>query len=155
MSDIERQGVPTATRTGCGVGCGCDVEDVALKPLPMHKPFAKAAYELPEASPKQAFNLAADATFAEAQAIHGQRGTEYSDSWALGNVHAPVLKMSLREIFGFDPTPEELRVIMAASLVDVKDSRYLGGWKKDTALDGLNYRAAHAAWLTEYLDAKP
>ena len=131
--------------------CGCETE---VKPLPMYTGHTQAAFIPVPPAPKQAFNLAADKTFSEAQAIHSQRGVEYSDSWHLDNVHAPVLRMSLREIFGFDASPEELRIIMAASLADVKDSRYVGGWKKDTAHDGLNYRAAHAAWIDEYLSTR-
>ena len=107
------------------------------------------------ASPRQAFNLAADATLARCQVIHAQRGSEYSDTWALDNIHAPVLRLALRETFGFTATAEELRLITAAALADVKDSRLIGEWKPDNMDDGINYRAAFTQWMTEYKAKQP
>lgn len=123
----------------CGTDCGCG------------DPFDKAFRGgIPVVPQRQAFNVAADATLARCQQIHAQRGSEYADTWALENVHAPVLKLALRETFGFDATAEELRLIMAASLCDVKDSRLIGEWKPDNMDDGINYRGAFTQWMIEY-----
>ncbi len=154
MQDKSRAGVPATIGeevSECAVpGCGPD----CMKPLPMYvSPTTVKAAEFP--TPKQAFNLAADTTLGRCQTIHQQRGAAYEDTWDLNNVHAPVLRLALRETFGFDASPEELRIIMAASLCDVKDSRLIGKWHVDNIDDGINYRAAFAHWMQEYLDARP
>jgi len=113
----------------------------------MDSPVLKGTEE-----PRQAaFNAAADRTLTRAQAIHRQRGNEYQDSWALENVHAPFITHVLREVFGLSgASAEELRLIMAAALVDVKDSRMGGEFKLDTIDDGINYRAAFCSWMEDY-----
>lgn len=110
---------------------------------------------LPPPVKRQAFNVAADTTLNRCQDIHAQRGSQYADTWDLSNVHAPVLSMALRHTFGFNATPEELRIITAAALCDVKDSRLIGAWHVDNMDDGINYRAALAHWMQEYINSHP
>lgn len=101
--------------------------------------------------PLASFNAAAKRTIDRATAVHMQRGNEYRDSWALENVHAPFIRHVLREVFGVaNVTAEELRLVMSAALVDVKDSRMGGVFKLDTVDDGINYRAAFASWMEDY-----
>jgi hypothetical protein len=134
---------------------------VPLKPLPVYPTVndqilanLEASFPTPQVQdkPKQAaFNSAADRTLARAAAIHQQRGSEYEDSWALENVHAPFITHVLREVFGLTgASAEELRLVMAAALVDVKDSRMGGVFKLDTIDDGINYRAAFCSWMEDY-----
>lgn len=104
-----------------------------------------------EAPKRPAFNEAADRTLTRAQSIHNQRGNEYQDSWALENVHAPFINHVLSEVFGLaGANAEELRLLLVAALVDVKDSRMGGAFKLDTIDDGINYRAAFASWMDDY-----
>jgi hypothetical protein len=80
----------------------------------------------PAATPAPpAFNAAADATLSRAQAVHTQRGGEYSDSWAIDNMVTTFLDATLRDLG-------------------------VAAWKLDTVEDGINYRAAFATWREEY-----
>lgn len=98
-----------------------------------------------------AFNAAANKTLQRATEVHMQRGNEYQDSWALENVHAPFVTHVLREVFGLSgASPEELRLIIAASLVDVKISRMGGAFKVDTCDDMVNYVASFTTWMESY-----
>jgi hypothetical protein len=92
------------------------------------------------------FNRSVDATLAECQAISDQRGGEYQDTWALENLHAPFTRHTLRALggAGYQFSNEQIRLLVLAALIDVKDSRMLGPWKADTVIDGINYRAAYA-----------
>lgn len=101
---------------------------------------------------QHAFNKAADATRKDAGEICDQRGEEYMDSWALENVYAPRIR-AVMKLIGVERelTREELRLIMAAGLVDVKTSRWGGEFKYDTPVDEINYLAALAQWMKEYV----
>lgn len=97
------------------------------------------------------FNCAADATIDRVRAIYAQRGEEYADSWALANVSAPFVRATLRDAFGVeDADPEALRLLLVAALVDVKDSRMIGPWKRDSVDDGIAYRAAFCTMREEF-----
>lgn len=111
---------------------------------------------------KAAFNAAVDDILGGALQISDQRGGEYADSWALENQQTRFLDMVTGEILapkGGQTRPvgsefftkEEKRLIMVASLCDVKMSRMLGGFKGDTLDDLINYVAALRKWLGDYV----
>jgi hypothetical protein len=111
------------------------------------------------ASPKATFNRAVDDAFEKAQAISNQRGGEYQDSWAIANQSTHFLNATLRLIDTTEgyPNPtliskEAKRLIMLASMCDVKISRMLGPYKADTFEDLLNYLAAFMSLSTEYIE---
>jgi hypothetical protein len=57
---------------------------------------------------------------------------------------------------GLTNVPAEMkRLLLLASLVDVKDSRLVGPWKKDSVLDGIAYRAAYMTLRDEYEKKNP
>jgi len=107
--------------------------------------------------PKATFNAAAEETLAKALEICTQRGTEYQDSWATENLKTPFLDnlvAALRpqvdsrgEVFY---SSAEKRLIVLASLCDVKLSRLTGAYKEDTAVDLINYVAAYNALRLAY-----
>lgn len=95
--------------------------------------------------PKHTFNKAADNTIARANSISSQRAGEYNDSWSLEQLNTPWLDNLMRD---FPSTPvmherEYKRLIVMASMIDIKISRLGGGWKDDTPLDLINYIAAY------------
>jgi hypothetical protein len=98
---------------------------------------------------KAAFNAAIDATLGACLAISNQRGGEYMDSWALPNQATRFLDMIMREV-GDDRSPAAKRLIMVASLCDVKVSRTLGAFKEDTLNDLINYLGALRTWMVQY-----
>lgn len=117
-----------------------------------------------KAERKAAFNSAVDEVLGQAIAISNQRGGEYADSWALENQQTRFLDMVMREIEHKankqDRGPwtqfselgtDEKRLIMVASLCDVKMSRMIGGFKGDTLDDLINYVAALRKWLGDYV----
>jgi hypothetical protein len=89
------------------------------------------------------FNRAALSTLNESLAILDQRGGEYQDSWATENMQSPFLNNIFRE-FGVTLDKEQTRLVMLAALCDVKLSRLAGPWKRDTAVDLINYLGALA-----------
>ena len=109
-----------------------------------------------------AFNRAVDASVARTQAISGQRGQTYQDTWSEANLRTSFLDATLRSIaeqqghHGADIelaalTPAERRLIVVASLCDVKLSRLIGEWKQDHVDDLENYAGAWNTWMGEYL----
>jgi hypothetical protein len=106
-------------------------------------------------APKAVFNAAAEAVLAECSAICTQRGGEYRDSWHLDNQQVPFLDHVHREIgHGMPFSPEEKRLIVMASIADVKISRLAGAFKRDTYVDLINYVAALCSLLERYVEAK-
>lgn len=84
------------------------------------------------------FSEYADATLARVRATYAERGGQYGDTWReakFNNLRA-VLKLC-----GVTLGNPELRAIAAASLVDVKHSRMIGGYKEDNLIDGIAYGA--------------
>lgn len=106
--------------------------------------------EKPSPSATHTFNRAAERTIADAMAISNQRAGEYHDSWSLENLRTSFLDNLLRD---FPVCPKGMnnpnidkeykRLIVMASMVDIKVSRMGGGWKKDTSIDLINYTAAY------------
>jgi hypothetical protein len=93
---------------------------------------------------KQTFERCADATLTEVRATYAQRGEEYSDTWALDNRSSAFTAHTLRELAGIEMTPEELRLVICAALIDVKESRLIGPYKRDTLVDSIAYRSLYA-----------
>jgi hypothetical protein len=113
--------------------------------------------ETDEPVAKHTFNRAVDAAFAASQAISNQRAGEYKDSWSTDNQSTHLLDATLRLIDGTedlyalgDISKEAKRLLMLASMVDVKISRMGGPWKADSFEDALNYLAAYTTLAKEY-----
>lgn len=98
---------------------------------------------------KPTFEAAADRTLDDVRAIYASRGGEYADSWALENQVSTFTDATLRA-FGLTLSPEQMRLLQLAALIDVKDARLGGPWKADSMLDGIAYRAAYTALREEY-----
>jgi hypothetical protein len=121
------------------------------------RPDREPIEETDEPVAKHTFNRAVDQAFAASQAISNQRGGEYQDSWATENQSAHFLDATLRlidateDLYALgDISKEAKRLLMLASLCDVKVSRMLGSWKDDTYDDLLNYLAAYTTLAKEY-----
>jgi hypothetical protein len=99
---------------------------------------------------KHAFNAASEKTLNRSLAIGSQRGGEYLDSWHIDNQKTTFIDHVLALPLFYGHEREYKRLLMAASLVDVKESRMSGPFKLDTIDDGINYRAAFATWREEY-----
>jgi hypothetical protein len=99
------------------------------------------------------FDASVEETLAECTAICSQRGGEYLDTWDLENLIATFTRATLSAM-GVKLTSEELRLVMCAALVDVKDSRMIGPFKTDTIVDGINYRAAYSSLRRKYEEGK-
>lgn len=87
------------------------------------------------------FIRAATATIKEVAQTMQERGGQYSDSWgedATWNLTSSIVK----KYTGKDLSKEEMACIGLAVFIDQKYSRFLGGYKKDTALDLVPYLAA-------------
>lgn len=102
--------------------------------------------EKPSTVSTHTFNRAAERTIADAMAVSAQRAGEYHDSWSINNLTTPFLDNLLRD-FPICPQGaserEYKRLIIMASMIDIKISRMSGGWKKDTSIDLINYEAAY------------
>lgn len=99
---------------------------------------------------EHAFNRASGTTLRRSLAVSDQRGGEYLDSWHVDNQVTTFIDHVLKLPVVPGREKEYKRLLMAASLVDVKDSRMGGPWKLDTVDDGINYRGAFASWREEY-----
>ena len=96
------------------------------------------------------FERAADATIEHTRKIYAQRGDGYGDTWAIQNVTAAVTR-SLLDRFGIDGlSPQQIRLLLLAALIDVKDSRLIGTWNPDSIYDGIAYRAAFCTLRGEW-----
>ena len=96
------------------------------------------------------FERTADETIERSQAIYKQRGVQYSDTWALENLTTAVTRSVLQR-FGIQGLrADELRLLLLAALIDVKDSRLIGGWNPDSLYDGIAYRASFTTLRDEY-----
>lgn len=85
------------------------------------------------------FEESAKRTAVKCEAIYGQRGGEYSDTWALENQQTVFVDTVLR-MLNLSLSAEAKRLLKLGALIDVKDDRMLGGFKEDSLIDGVNYR---------------
>lgn len=100
------------------------------------------------------FNVAAMETLNESIKICEQRAGEYLDSWSLENLRTPYLDSIWNRLF---PMSEEFkfpkaikRLIIMASMCDIKLSRMSGSFREDTYIDLNNYNSAFCALRKEY-----
>jgi hypothetical protein len=130
-------------------------EAANVLPFPTPKPVAEDSASDSEPVAKHAFNAALDTTFERCGGVSNQRAGEYRDSWLPENMITTFLDHTLVAILGTDIagriTRTEKRLLNAATMVDLKDSRMIGPWKQDTVDDGINYRGAYAEWMERYM----
>lgn len=100
------------------------------------------------------FDTAASAILSEVTATVSQRGSEYADSWAVENMNTTFLSHTFRALGISERTREEMRLVLLAALVDVKDSRLAGPFKRDSIVDGVAYRACFGTLMQEYIDGQ-
>lgn len=102
------------------------------------------------------FNRAAMETLDESIKICEQRAGEYLDSWSLENLRTPYLDSIMHYpdlIRG--PMPLKKwdafrRLIIMASMCDIKLSRMSGPFREDTYIDLNNYNSAFCSLRKEY-----
>jgi hypothetical protein len=102
------------------------------------------------------FERLAGEILAEATSTFTQRGQEYRDSWDYSNLATPFLDFVYQYIATRQlpaASQQSKRLVAAASLCDVKLSRVVGGYKKDTFVDLINY-IAFLTGAIEELEAK-
>jgi hypothetical protein len=105
--------------------------------------------------PKATFERCADASLAATRETYLQRGREYDDTWAVEHQISTFTRQVLRDAFGItNPDPKAVRLLLAAAIVDVKDSRMLGAFKPDTIVDGIAYRALFLRLREEFASQK-
>jgi hypothetical protein len=91
------------------------------------------------------FIAAATNTLKEVATTMQERGDQYADTWGKdGCWH--LTKAVLKEKFSsiVDVDEETCKALALATFIDQKYSRFAGGYKKDTAIDLVNYIAALA-----------
>ena len=97
------------------------------------------------------FSRAADATLQRVHQTYSVRGDQYGDTWALPNINSPLTEyvLSLRRDQDYRAW---LRLLRAAVLADIKDSRLIGSSSSidDSLLDGIAYRATFTELLREF-----
>ena len=87
------------------------------------------------------FISSATATIKEVVSTIQERGSQYCDSWGKDATWL-LTKSVVKKITNTELTDEQLSTIGLAVFIDQKYSRFLGGYKKDTALDLIPYLAA-------------
>jgi len=89
------------------------------------------------------FISSATATFKEVVATMQERGSQYADTWGKdGCWH--LTKAIMKQYEGKEIDDEACKAIALATFIDQKYSRFAGGYRKDTAIDLVNYLAALA-----------
>lgn len=99
------------------------------------------------------FNIAAKETMDKSIAICEQRAGEYLDSWSLENLKTPYLDSILSQ-FNLEKSHELKRLIIMASMCDIKISRMAGPFKEDTYIDLNNYNSAFCSLRKQYEESK-
>ena len=77
-----------------------------------------------------------------------ERGDQYADTWGKDGVWH-LTKAILKKYSNTDVDDEACKAIALATFIDQKYSRFAGGYKKDTAIDLVNYIAALADKVKE------
>lgn len=91
-------------------------------------------------------------TMERCTSIFTGRGKEYGDTWK--DAQLLKLKSVFKELFNFTPDDEQLRIVACASLCDLKYWRFLGGYKDDNLIDGINYDAFLAEAMRKQKEKK-
>jgi len=89
------------------------------------------------------FITAATNTLREVAKTMQERGDQYADTCGNDGVWH-LTKAIVKQYTGSDIDDETCKVIALATFIDQKYSRFAGGYKKDTAIDLVNYIAALA-----------
>ncbi len=87
------------------------------------------------------FIRAATQTLKEVAGTMQERGNQYSDSWGEDAIWL-LTKSLIKKYTDKDLSDEELACVGLAVFIDQKYSRFIGGYKHDTALDIVPYLAA-------------
>jgi hypothetical protein len=89
------------------------------------------------------FISAATNTLKEVAKTMQERGDQYADTWGKDGVWH-LTKAIVKQYTKVDVDDETCKAIALATFIDQKYSRFAGGYKKDTAIDLVNYIAALA-----------
>ena len=89
------------------------------------------------------FIASATNTLKEVAKTMQERGDQYADTWGKDGVWH-LTKAIVKQYTGVDVNDETCKAIALATFIDQKYSRFAGGYKKDTAIDLVNYIAALA-----------
>jgi hypothetical protein len=87
------------------------------------------------------FISSATATIKEVASTMQERGSQYCDSWGKDGIWL-LTKSLIKKYTDVEIDDEAAKAIGLAVFVDQKYSRFLGGYKKDTAVDIIPYLAA-------------
>lgn len=87
------------------------------------------------------FISSATSTVKEVASTMQERGSQYCDSWGKDGVWL-LTKSLIKKYTNVEVDDEAAKAIGLAVFVDQKYSRFLGGYKKDTAVDIIPYLAA-------------
>ena len=97
------------------------------------------------------FESHALATMDRAKATFAVRGDEYGDTWR----ETRFLKMqAVAKALGDNIPTEHLRALATAAFCDMKYWRFLGGFKDDSLIDGINYDAFLAEEMRQLTERK-
>lgn len=89
-------------------------------------------------SNKPLFEQHADKTIERCRQTYAGRGTEYGDTWR----DCKFLKMeAVAKHLGLQIDPKFFRALATAAFCDMKYWRFLGSYKDDNLIDGINYDA--------------
>jgi len=89
------------------------------------------------------FIASATNTLKEVAKTMQERGDQYADTWGKDGVWH-LTKAIIKQYTKVDVDDETCKAIALATFIDQKYSRFAGGYKKDTAIDLVNYIAALA-----------
>lgn len=90
---------------------------------------------------KNEFISSATSTLKEVAATMQERGGQYCDSWGK-DASWLLTRAVIKKYTDIDVNEDALKAIGLAVFIDQKYSRFLGGWKRDTAVDMVPYLAA-------------
>lgn len=98
------------------------------------------------------FEEYAVSTLDRAKATYAGRGLEYGDTWR----QCRFLKMeAVARQLGCAINPQHFRALATAAFADMKYWRFLGGFKDDSLIDGINYDSFLAEEMRRLLPSAP
>jgi hypothetical protein len=89
------------------------------------------------------FITSATTTIKEVAQTMQERGSQYADSWGKDSIWL-LTKAIIKKYTDVDVDDETCKAIGLAVFIDQKYSRFIGGYKRDTAIDLVPYLAALA-----------
>lgn len=89
------------------------------------------------------FITSATNTLKEVAKTMQERGDQYADTWGKDGIWH-LTKAIVKQYTDVELDDETCKVIALATFIDQKYSRFAGGYKKDTAIDLVNYISALA-----------